>query len=130
MFKTYAWVTIIIFVCCSIAEAQITVDTFLSDLTSPLGLQAPPDGTDRLFVAERRARIQIIDDVFGTPNLRSTPFIDLRIQGRTLLGLAFHPNYATNGLFYVHYTDTLPKDSTQINIPSLVFLLIPIWRTR
>jgi glucose/arabinose dehydrogenase len=67
-------------------------------------------GDSRLFVTEKEGRIRIIDN--GT--LLATSF--LNITGRVtagggnaetgLLGLAFHPNYASNGYFYVNYTFT------------------------
>ncbi|MGE0553359.1 MAG: sorbosone dehydrogenase family protein [Gemmatimonadales bacterium] len=83
----------------------LTLATVASGLDTPVFLTAPP-GDDRLFVVEKRGRIRIIDD--GT--VRPTPFLDLTAlvsnggeQG--LLGLAFHPDYATNGVFVVDYTD-------------------------
>lgn len=68
-------------------------------------VDAPP-GNDRLFVATKDGRIHIIKD--GATLVQ--PFLDIRELTRNdgeqgLLGLAFHPAYATNGLFYVHYSD-------------------------
>ncbi|MEZ4585119.1 MAG: PQQ-dependent sugar dehydrogenase [Gemmatimonadales bacterium] len=83
----------------------LTLATVASGLETPVFLTAPP-GDDRLFVVEKRGTIRIIDG--GT--VRTTPFLDLTAlvssggeQG--LLGLAFHPDYATNGVFVVDYTD-------------------------
>ena len=67
-----------------------------------------PDDPGRLFVVEQRGRILILD--LGTLVVNATPFLDIdsRVIGgggeRGLLGLAFHPDYATNGLFYVNYS--------------------------
>jgi len=65
-------------------------------------------GDSRLFVVTKDGRIQIID--FSRPNatLLETPFLDLSDQVKDsgeqgLLGLAFHPDYATNGHFFVNY---------------------------
>lgn len=63
-------------------------------------------GDPRLFVVEQSGRIRWIED--GRPSRE--PFADLtgllRAGGeRGLLGLAFHPDYARNGLLYVNYTD-------------------------
>ncbi|MBI2614300.1 MAG: PQQ-dependent sugar dehydrogenase [Gemmatimonadetes bacterium] len=74
-------------------------------LTNPLYLTAPP-GDPRLFVAEQPGRIRIVAD----ESLLATPFLDITdrvLDGgeRGLLSVAFHPNYATNGYFYVDYTD-------------------------
>jgi glucose/arabinose dehydrogenase len=68
-------------------------------------LATSPPNDPRLFVVERAGRIEILED--GAP--RATPFIDLEdvlVSGgeQGLLGLAFHPQYATNGRFFVFYT--------------------------
>jgi glucose/arabinose dehydrogenase len=75
-------------------------------LADPVDLQAAPGDRTRLFVVEQGGRIRII----RAGALLPTPFLDiagrLRAGGEQgLLGLAFHPQYATNGRFYVNYTD-------------------------
>ncbi|HEU4698717.1 MAG TPA: PQQ-dependent sugar dehydrogenase [Gemmatimonadales bacterium] len=76
-----------------------------SGLDFPLDLTAPP-GDPRLFVVEKSGRIRIVRDGAVLPR----PFLDLSgavasgaEQG--LLGLAFHPQYATNGRFFIDFTD-------------------------
>ena len=79
----------------------------------PVFVASPPDDT-RLFILEQTGRIKIISNpAIGT--VLPTPFLDLssRIQigdfsdeERGLLGLAFAPDYATSGLFYVLYVET------------------------
>jgi glucose/arabinose dehydrogenase len=70
-------------------------------------IQFAPDGSGRMFVVEQPGRIRIFDP----SGLARGPFLDLtdRVNARGneqgLLGLAFHPRYAENGLFYVNYTD-------------------------
>jgi len=83
-----------------------TLEEVASGFTRPVYATAP-SGDDRLFVVEKGGRIRIVAG--GT--VRSTDFLDLSSlvssggeQG--LLGLAFHPDYAGNGRFYVSYTDT------------------------
>lgn len=75
------------------------------------GLNAPVeianDGSSRLFIVEQTGAIRI----YNNGVLETTPFINLagRISccgERGLLSLAFHPQYATNGFFYVYYTAT------------------------
>ena len=74
-------------------------------------------GDERLFVVERTGRIRILRDVSGTWKVMGT-FLDLRGKVDTghseqgLLGLAFHPDYATNGLFYVDYIN--PSGNTVV----------------
>ena len=65
------------------------------------------DGSNRLFALEQIGQIRIIG-ADGT--VADEPFLDIRTRvasggERGLLGLAFHPDYAQNGRFYVDYTD-------------------------
>ena len=83
-------------------------------LQSPLDVQAAPGDASRLFVVEQRGRIRIVRG----STLVGTPFLDIsgRISccgERGLLGLAFHPDYAQNGRFYVNYTN--PQGHTHIS---------------
>ena len=77
----------------------------ISGLVRPVDLQ--PDGSGRLFVIEKVGRIRIIEN----DQLIETPFLDISGQvgsngnEQGLLGLAFHPQYAQNGRFFVNYTD-------------------------
>jgi glucose/arabinose dehydrogenase len=70
-------------------------------------IQFAPDGSGRMFVVEQPGRIRIFDP----SSLARGPFLDVtdRVNARGneqgLLGLAFHPRYAENGLFFVNYTD-------------------------
>ncbi len=88
--------------------ARLVADGF----TSPDELVSPPDGSGRLFVVDQVGLIWIL--------LRGQrldkPFLDIRdrivelmpfYDERGLLGLAFHPQFATNGLFYVYYSAPL-----------------------
>ena len=90
----------------ALAGVQITVDQIVaSGFTNPVGVTHAGDGSGRLFVVEQPGTIRIVKD----GSALDTPFLDLRsavITGseRGLLGLAFHPNYASNGQFYVNYT--------------------------
>jgi glucose/arabinose dehydrogenase len=82
------------------------------ELASPLYLTAPP-ADDRLFVLERAGRIRIIRD----GELHPRPFLDITDHVSTggergLLGLAFHPDYADNGWFFVNYSD--PDGNTRV----------------
>jgi glucose/arabinose dehydrogenase len=78
-----------------------------SGLSVPLYLTAPPGDLSRLFIVEKTGGIRVVKD--GT--LLPDPFLDLSAAVSTgdeqgLLGLAFPPDYATTGRFFVHYTDT------------------------
>ncbi len=72
----------------------------------PVLLASPAGDHARLFIVEKPGTIAIVKQGAVLP----TPFLDLRGKVSTggeqgLLGLAFHPAYATNGLFVVNYTD-------------------------
>jgi glucose/arabinose dehydrogenase len=87
---------------------QIQLVKVAGGLADPVNVAAPNDGSGRLFVVERVGRIRIIDQ---DGNLLPEPFLDLTelVQNdyleQGLLGLAFHPDYANNGRFFVHFTD-------------------------
>jgi glucose/arabinose dehydrogenase len=71
-------------------------------------------GDDRLFAVDQTGVIRIVDS-FGKLNPQA--FLDIKTRvlyggERGLLGLAFHPDYKTNGYFYVNYT---AGDSTRIS---------------
>lgn len=87
--------------------SQYAWQPYVGGLTRPVGLAYPQDGSGRLFVIEQPGQIRIMQG--GT--LLAKPFLDIR--GRVgsegneqgLLGLAFHPRYTENGVFFVNYTD-------------------------
>ncbi len=79
----------------------------------PIDLTAPPGDATRLFVVEKAGQVRIIEN----GQLLAAPFLDLSGQvsagfEQGLLSMAFHPDYATNGFFYVNYTDL--NDATQV----------------
>jgi glucose/arabinose dehydrogenase/uncharacterized cupredoxin-like copper-binding protein len=76
-------------------------------LADPVNVASPQDGSGRMFIVERVGRIRIVQD----GELLEEPFLDISEVVKTdfleqgLLGLAFHPNYAENGRFFVYYSD-------------------------
>jgi len=88
--------------------APIALEVVQSGLTRPLYVTAPPGDADRLFVVERGGLVRIIEGgaVLPSPFLDVSGSITATGNEQGLLGLAFHPQYATNGRFYVNYTDT------------------------
>lgn len=86
---------------------SLGLKTLAKGLDFPLYLTTAPGDNNRLFIVEKGGLIRIIKN--GT--LLGTPFLDIRHLVSTkgeqgLLGLAFDPNYAANGRFYVSYTNT------------------------
>jgi len=77
----------------------------VSGLNLPLDLQSAPGDAERLYVVEQRGRIKVVRN----QEIQANPFLDItgRVQNggeRGLLGLAFHPDFATNRRFFVNYT--------------------------
>ncbi|MFY7740991.1 MAG: PQQ-dependent sugar dehydrogenase [Flavobacterium sp.] len=84
----------------------IALQSFATGFNSPVEIANA--GDSRLFVVQQGGLIRILNSN-GTVN--ATPFLNLSTiissgGERGLLGLAFHPNYTTNGFFFVNYTNT------------------------
>ena len=86
----------------------VVLEPILRGLDVPVYVTHAGDGSGRLFVVERGGLIRVARDGVLFPE----PFLDLRATSHTdddkqgLLGMAFHPDYAANGLFYVAFTDS------------------------
>ncbi len=75
-------------------------------VSKPLFVTHAPGDFERIFIVEQDGRIMVLDIGSNTP----TVFLDITDRTssggeRGLLGLAFHPDYQNNGLFYVDYTN-------------------------
>jgi glucose/arabinose dehydrogenase len=89
--------------------------TKVADASSPVLVTHAGDGSGRMFIVEKTGRIRVIT-AGGT--LLSAPFLNLSASILTsgeqgLLGLAFHPQFETNGKFYVYLT--LKNGSNAVN---------------
>ncbi|KAB8059411.1 glucose dehydrogenase [Janthinobacterium sp. FT14W] len=87
------------------APLALALQEVASGLDAPIFLIAPP-GDSRLFMVERPGRIRVLQN----GNLLATPFLDIGTLTSTsgergLLSLAFHPQYASNGYFFIYYTN-------------------------
>ncbi|HNG96608.1 MAG TPA: PQQ-dependent sugar dehydrogenase, partial [Acidobacteriota bacterium] len=87
------------------ATPTITLERVVGGLSSPLLATHARDTSGRLFLVEQPGRIRI----FQNGTLLETPFLDISSQlifsgERGLLGLTFHPEFATNRRFFVNYT--------------------------
>ena len=98
-----------------LGDGTVRLDVAFENLTfdRPVDLQEPDDGSDRLFVLEQAGIIRVFEkraDVGNAP-----VFLDIRDRVNDsgneegLLGLAFHPEYASNGEFFVDYTASDPR---------------------
>ncbi|KAB8063121.1 PQQ-dependent sugar dehydrogenase [Janthinobacterium violaceinigrum] len=87
------------------APLALALQEVASGLNAPIFLTAP-SGDSRLFILERPGRIRVLQN----GNLLATPFLDIGTLTSTsgergLLSLAFHPQYASNGYFFIYYTN-------------------------
>lgn len=98
--------SLILLFCFSINAQTVAIQTFATGFSSAVAIVHPPNDP-RLFVVQKTGAIRILN-TNGTIN--ATNF--LTVSGLSssseqgLLGLAFHPNYATNGLFFINYTNS------------------------
>lgn len=91
------------------ALTTVSITSRRSPFTRPVDVAQAPGRPDTLFVVEQAGRIRVVrgGSVVGT-------FLDIRSRVRDrenergLLGLAFHPDYETNGRFFVFYTAQEP----------------------
>ncbi|TCT12582.1 glucose/arabinose dehydrogenase [Tepidamorphus gemmatus] len=97
--------------CGAAAEAQVKVklEPYVTGVNAPLAM-VQPAGDDRKFVIEQFGRVRVID---ADGNLLAEPFIDIRAKlpklwsdfdEKGLLGIAFHPDFANNGKFYLAHS--------------------------
>ena len=91
---------------CFFSNAQtIALQSFATGFNSPVNMANA--GDSRMFVVEKDGIIKIVS---ATGVVSATPFLNISSiittdSERGLLGLAFHPNYATNGYFFINYTN-------------------------
>ena len=77
-----------------------------SGISRPVDIQPANDGSDRLFIVEKMGDIRIYENgqLLAAPFLDITDRVNMNGNEMGLLGLAFHPDYESNGYFYVNYT--------------------------
>jgi len=96
----------------------IGLEPVADGLTAPVAMEVADEDRDRRFVADQTGQIYVHD----ADGIRAEPFLDIadrmvelgvtRLNGydeRGLLGLAFHPEFADNGRFYVRYSAPVPE---------------------
>lgn len=101
----------------------IGLENIAKGLNSPTSMSYPIDDSDRIFITDQIGKIYVIKD----SQLLEDPFLDISnkmvdldniYDERGLLGLAFHPDYVNNGLFYIYYS--APTKNSDINHESIL----------
>lgn len=90
----------------SLAAQPLIPIEIAGGLSRPVDIASAGDGSGRLFIVEQNGRIRI----HHGQALLATPFLDIDARvgsggERGLLGIAFHPDYASNGEFFLNYTN-------------------------
>src|SRR3990170_4763953 len=119
--KRWTFTALVLFATLLLAGVGREQDTALADppaisleevalgLVKPVAITHAGDGSGRLFITLQAGEVVIYDGTQVLP----TPFLDLKpLVGdagfeQGFLSVAFHPDYATNGFFYVNYTDNV-----------------------
>lgn len=95
-------------------QLKLQLNDWASGFTRPVDIEHC--GDSRMFVVEQAGLIWVLDSLGN--KLDTFLYIDPRVNSaaneRGLLGLAFHPNYAQNGYFFVYYT-TNNAGATQVS---------------
>ncbi|WP_437595322.1 PQQ-dependent sugar dehydrogenase [Sorangium sp. So ce590] len=96
-------------------EGSLKLTPVVTGLRSPLLVKSAPGDPTRLFIVTQPGQILVLDEGATEP----TTFLDLRdlvlfAGERGLLGLAFHPDYESNGRFFVHYSDKATGGDTRV----------------
>jgi glucose/arabinose dehydrogenase len=86
---------------------RIRLEVVVNGLDAPVGMASTPSEPDRLYIVEQPGSVRIVENGELLPG----PFLDIRSKVKSggeqgLLSLAFDPDYESNRLFYVDYTDT------------------------
>ena len=95
------------------ALAAVTLQPVAAGFERPVLVTHAGDGSGRLFVVEQTGKVFVLKGGARLP----TPFLDVSKKlgskrgEQGLLGLAFHPKYRENGLFFVGYTDAAEDDA-------------------
>jgi glucose/arabinose dehydrogenase len=103
------------------AKLQLVTDR----VQSPVCMATPADGSHRLFIVQKEGRVWVVQN----GKLQDEPFIDVSADmvkvnpaydERGLLGMAFHPDFKTNGKFYLYFSAPVANARRGLNHKSVV----------
>jgi glucose/arabinose dehydrogenase len=96
---------------------SLQIELFARGFTNPTACASPQDGSGRVFVTEQTGMVKVVD---STGNVLKEPFIDISARmvnpsaaydESGLLGIACHPDYASNGRFFLFYNALTTVDT-------------------
>jgi glucose/arabinose dehydrogenase len=113
MIRNLLYIIILLLITGTSINAQFTLQNAFPNLTfnSAVFLTHADDNTDRIFIVEQSGRIKVFPNSSNASSAKEYLNITDRVEccgEMGLLGLAFHPDYETNGYFYVNYTANNP----------------------
>lgn len=100
-------------------ETELVLSNYFPNqpFEQPVDIQSPQDGTDRLFIVEKAGVIKVVENTQSSVSstfLSISDNVDATVE-KGLLGLAFHPNFETNGYFYINYNPIDTEDIARIS---------------
>lgn len=114
MIRNLLYVIILLLITGTSIKAQYTLQNAFPNLSfnNAVFLTHAADSTDRIFIVEQAGRIKVFPNSSNASSAKEYLNITDRVSSggeKGLLGLAFHPDYETNGYFYVNYTASNPE---------------------
>lgn len=111
------FIGLILFTCKLSAQPVLKLGApVITGLTQPMQIINADDGTNRFFVIQKGGLIKCYDQNFNFLSDFLTVTNITSSGERGLLSMAFHPDYETNGLFYVYYTGNEPGKEGALTI--------------
>jgi glucose/arabinose dehydrogenase len=106
--RAIALATAVLAIVPAAASAATVTLAKVGDFSTPVYVTAPLGDTSRVFVVEKGGTIQVLNGAARSTFLDITGKVSSQENERGLLSMAFAPDYATSGLFYVYYTANAP----------------------
>ena len=92
--------------CKNFAQPTISLTSVITGLSQPMQFVNAGDGSNRIFIPQKTGEIKVFDKNFASLGTFLTVSGISTDGERGLLSLCFHPQYKTNGLFFVYYTNS------------------------
>ncbi len=123
MIRNLVYVIILLCITGSSINAQFTLQNAFPNLTfnGAVFLTHAGDNTDRIFIVEQAGRIKVFPNSSNALSAKEYLNITDRVSSggeKGLLGLAFHPDYETNGYIYVNYTNATSTVISRFQVTS------------